>query len=524
MARRRGSRKKEKIRVELDLPKSDKTRSIFWAITITGSVIGVLCLGFWAMNTDLIFQPANGNPLFVNKYCSISGAQGFDSNLPPDYADNESCWLTKERPLTQTWVVDWPGLKPPGMGQEFEVPGMDPNRLGTLSHPETELRMSCNAVAAESYAFSVTIWEPDDLGQPQNPFKVQSVTNWEPTESDPENPCTIVIPDAKTAPGWEVHVQYDRGLPNMKSFTMIIEVDSYDGVPNYMNNASFFLGPEVEVGPLKLRPFLFVNFFGYGFLLIVFPGAIYWDKKMKTLSALEQKFPDFLRDLAEFWKGGLSMTLAVRTLATSEYGALNYEVRKMSDQLSWDVAFEDVLDMFADRVGTPLVTRAISLIHEANKAGGKISDILVTAANDSREIKFLELERIRAIASYIAVIWTSFFVFLGVIVVLSKVFIPAISSSNSGEESAQIGNMVIRAIDPLFFLVVFFYGVSAQAVGNGIMAGLMATGRLSSGCKHAGLMLICSILAFNVICFTPDLIGVPLDDGLNPGLAPFIVT
>ena len=524
MARRRGRRKKEKIRVELDLPKSDRTRSIFWAITITSSVIGVLCLGFWAMNTDLIFQPANGNPLFVNKYCSLSGAQGFDSNLPPDYAENESCWLTKERPLTQTWVIDWAGVKPPGLGQEFEVPGMDPNRLGTLSHPETELRMSCNAVASESYAFSVTIWEPDDLGQPQNPFKVQSVTNWEPTESDPENPCTIVIPDAKTAAGWEVHVQYDRGLPNMKSFTMIIEVDSYDGVPNYMNNASFFLGPEVEVGPLKLRPFLFVNFFGYGFLLIVFPGAVYWDKKMKTLSALEQKFPDFLRDLAEFWKGGLSMTLAVRTLATSEYGALNYEVRKMSDQLSWDVAFADVLDMFADRVGTPLVTRAISLIHEANKAGGKISDILVTAANDSREIKFLELERIRAIASYIAVIWTSFFVFLGVIVVLSKVFIPAISSSNSGEESAQIGNMVIRAIDPLFFLVVFFYGVSAQAVGNGIMAGLMATGRLSSGCKHAGLMLICSILAFNVICFTPDLIGVPLDDGLNPGLAPFIVT
>ena len=321
-----------------------------------------------------------------------------------------------------------------------------------------------------------------------------------------------------------MHLQFDRGLPTMKSFSLTIEVDSYDGVPNYMNNASFFLGPEVEVGPLKLRPLLFVNFFGYGFLLIVFPGAIYWDRKMKTLSALEQKFPDFLRDLAEFWKGGLSMTLAVRTLATSEYGALNEEVGKMSNQLSWDVAFEDVLDMFADRVGTPLVTRAISLIHEANKAGGKISDILVTAANDSREIKFLELERIRAIASYIAVIWTSFFVFLGVIVVLSKVFIPAISSSNSGEESAQIGNMVIRAIDPLFFLVVFFYGVSAQAVGNGIMAGLMATGRLSSGCKHAGLMLICSILAFNIICFTPDLIGVPLDDGLNPGLAPFIVT
>ena len=62
--------------------------------------------------------------------------------------------------------------------------------------------------------------------------------------------------------------------------------------------------------------------------------------------------------------------------------------------------------------------RAISLISEANRAGGKISDILVTAANDRRELKFLEGERRRSIASYISVIWTSYGVFLGVIVVL----------------------------------------------------------------------------------------------------------
>ena len=208
------------------------------------------------------------------------------------------------------------------------------------------------------------------------------------------------------------------------------------------------------------------------------------------------------------------MNVAVQTLASSEYGALNNEVKKMADQLSWGVAFGDVIQLFADRVGTPLVKRAISLIQEANKAGGKISDILVTAANDSREIKFLEGERKRAIASYIAVIWVSYMVFLGVSVVLGKVFIPAIASSNSGDDeggddgSAKLGNMEIRAIDPLFFLMVFYYGVTLQAVGNGCMAGLMATGRLSSGMKHAGMMIVLALLAFNFVVFSPELIGV----------------
>ena len=172
------------------------------------------------------------------------------------------------------------------------------------------------------------------------------------------------------------------------------------------------------------------------------------------------------------------------------------------------------MKMFANRVNTPLVHRAVSLIDEANKAGGKISDILVTAANDSREIKFLEGERVRAIASYISVIWVSYLVFMGVIVVLSKVFIPAIASSNSGGESESIGNMQINAVDPLFFLVVFFYGVSAQAVGNGAMAGLMATGRLANGMKHSGYMLILALLAFNFVAFSPELIGVPMSEGL----------
>ncbi|MDA8749852.1 type II secretion system F family protein, partial [Candidatus Poseidonia alphae] len=232
--------------------------------------------------------------------------------------------------------------------------------------------------------------------------------------------------------------------------------------------------------------------------------------------------------LAEYWKGGLSMTVAVQTLATSEYGALNDEVKKMSDQLSWGVKFSDVILQFAERVGTPLVRRAIALIAEADRAGGKISDILVTAANDSRELKFLEGERRRAIGSYIAVIWTSYFVFLGVIVVLAKVFIPAIAGSNSsgddgGDSGGQtIGNMTIRNIDPLFFLTIFYYGVTMQALGNGSMAGLMATGRFSTGFKHSGMMIVVALVIFNFVAFSPDLIGVTDIPGLNPSRGTFV--
>ena len=90
------------------------------------------------------------------------------------------------------------------------------------------------------------------------------------------------------------------------------------------------------------------------------------------------------------------------------------------------------------------------------------------------------------------------------IVVLSNVFIPAIASSNSGGESETIKIYAINAVDPLFFLVVFF--MSSPLLPWAAMAGIMATGRLSTGMKHAGMMMIICLVLFNIAAFSPSLI------------------
>ena len=513
------ARKKDKIRVNLELPKDDRTQTNFIALLLVGMLLGISCLGFWITNADLVFKPANGNPMFLNLACPDS----FDPNDPagPTYYDNQTCWLTEESPKEEVWAESWPRVRPPGLAKAFHVPGMSNSQLienGQLqAHPLQPMTVKVSADAYQSYEFEVKIYHYEDGSNERDLIlSMQCIAN-------SDTACSESVPHVEPGGEYQFWLIFDMppsgdGQTQLNSVDFSIAVDSWDGVPENMNNKSLWLGPEVNLGPVSLRPTMFVNFFGLGFLLMVYPAAIYSDRQMKKIEAVEDKFPDFLRDLAEYWKGGLSMTLAVRTLANSEYGALNPEIKKMSDQLSWGIAFGDVLEMFAERVGTPLVKRAVSLVTEANKAGGKISDILVTAANDSREIQFLKGERARAIGSYIAVIWVSFMVFIGVIVVLSNVFIPAIASSNSGGESETIGNMQINAVDPLFFLVVFFYGVNAQAMGNGAMAGIMATGRLSTGMKHAGMMMIICLVLFNLAAFSPDLIGVPASVGMSPDI------
>ncbi len=486
-----------------------------YGILFVSILLGMSTAVVWATNSGFI-PTSNGEPMFTNVACGIitGDNEAFNGNSKPTYAQNQSCSLLEDSPDVVSWN-DEPWEDVMLTGKNFDVPGVDPQATGGEMVVQP-LTLTCEAEASGPVSYTVAI--RDRYGDIVNP----SFTGNTGLTSDE---CLIEIESIDPGTRYELVVQSNTENVPLDQFTFSMEIEYYDGIPANMNNKSLWIGPEVSIGPLGIHPTIFLNFFGLMFFFFLWPASFYWERVESRKNEIEEKFPDFLRDLAEYWKGGLSMTVAVQTLATSEYGALNDEVKKMSDQLSWGIKFSDVILQFAERVGTPLVKRAISLISEADRAGGKISDILVTAANDSREIKFLEGERKRAIGSYIAVIWTSYFVFLGVIVVLSTVFIPAIANSNSSDDGGggqNIGNMKIRNVDPLFFLTIFYYGVTMQAIGNGCMAGLMATGRFSAGFKHSGMMILVALVVFNFIAFSPNLIGITAPPGVNPSVGTFM--
>lgn len=517
------AKKKEKIVVNLDLPKDDSTLTRLYIILFFSVILGLSSGLFWISNSGFV-PTANGEPMFTNLYCGATAAdengqstgEFFQTSQQPTYTSNQTCSILQDEADRITWTdEEWTSVTK--RGKNFDVPGVPSTATGgaVVLQP---LWLNCSVEASSDYDYTIAVRSP--IGD------ILEYQNGTANDGDCGLEMVTIEPDTR----YELIVMTTDDNEFLSSVTFDMTVHYFDGVPTNMNNKSLWLGPALDIGPVKIHPTIFLNFFGLTFLFFIYPASYYWEKVEDKKNEVEEKFPDFLRDLAEYWKGGLSMTVAVQTLATSEYGALNDEVKKMSDQLSWGVKFSDVIRQFADRVGTPLVQRAIALIAEADRAGGKISDILVTAANDSRELKFLEGERKRTIGSYIAVIWTSYFVFLGVIVVLAKVFIPAIAGSNSsgddgGDSGGQtIGNMTIRNIDPLFFLTIFYYGVTMQALGNGSMAGLMATGRFSTGFKHAGMMIVVALVVFNFVAFSPDLIGITEVPGLNPSSGTFVPT
>ncbi len=247
-----------------------------------------------------------------------------------------------------------------------------------------------------------------------------------------------------------------------------------------------------------------MDYLPMAFMILLAPYGITEGMKRRRLERIEDKFPDFIKDLAEYWKGGLSMTTAIDTISRGEYGALNKDVRQMATQISWGVSFEDVLRLFADRVKTPLVERSVMMVNEANKAGGSISDILLTAAADAREIRYLKDDRKKNLGMYNLVIYVSFAVYLAVIIIIAGVFLPAIAEANiggGGEGAGQIGGLTVQKINPLDINIIFWGSTIVQAIGNGMMAGVMTDGTFSSGAKHGSLMLLITWLSFKFLVF-----------------------
>jgi flagellar protein FlaJ len=241
------------------------------------------------------------------------------------------------------------------------------------------------------------------------------------------------------------------------------------------------------------------------------PIGIYESSRNSKILKLEERLADFLRDLAESSRSGQTLHEAIYTASGGEYGELLPEIQQMSVQISWGVSATEALERFAQRVNTPLVKRAVTLINEASSAGGDVSKVLEAAANDTKELQMLNRERKIQMSLYVAVIFVSFMVFLVVILIVYATFVPQMKlnavqqemKQESGDEeegglgAAQTGaSFSPVGVDFDGIKLVFIFAALVHAIGDGVVAGLMGSGRITDGLKFSFVMVIIVFVIF----------------------------
>ncbi|MCL4326031.1 MAG: type II secretion system F family protein [Candidatus Thermoplasmatota archaeon] len=239
-----------------------------------------------------------------------------------------------------------------------------------------------------------------------------------------------------------------------------------------------------------------IDMTSFGLIIFFMIMGLYLSREQSEVADIEKRLPDFLHDVAEAGRFGMNLADAISVASTGKYGSLTAEIKKMSAQIRWGVSVTDVLHQFYERRPTPLVNRITSIIIKANEAGGNIADILSLVSHTTKEVQEMDSQRKIQMSTYLAVIYISYFVFIITIIILSSTFLPEMVKAGQGiakSSAAALGGSSPITISYQLIpeiAIILFVAVMVHAIGDGLMAGVLDTGQVVSGMKHAGIMLL----------------------------------
>ncbi len=246
-----------------------------------------------------------------------------------------------------------------------------------------------------------------------------------------------------------------------------------------------------------------IDWVALGLMALCGPYGFYTTYQFKRIREIESRLPDFLRDVAEGGRFGMTLAESIKVSSRGRYGRLTPEIQRMAAQIDWGVPATDAIKLFIDRVDTPLVRRMTSIVIKANDAGGNVADVLEMVAHDARETLLNRNERSIAMSTYTVVIYVAFAVFLATIFILNSTFLPRMVEAGSqiSEDAPDIGGVPVEIQSDVIPQVqlIFVIAVVIHAFGDGILAGVLQDGRIANGFRHSFIMLLIGLIGTRVV-------------------------
>ncbi len=241
---------------------------------------------------------------------------------------------------------------------------------------------------------------------------------------------------------------------------------------------------------------IFYFIIGIAIIIALLPFIVSLVLESKREKENNQMFLEFSRNLVESVKAGTPISKSIINLRGKYYGSLTPYIEKLINQISIGIPVKNALETFAKDADSRVIMRAITLIGEAEKAGGDIEGILESVASSVNETEKLKKERLAAIYSLVVQGYIIFFVFIVIMLIMQFKILPITADIGGG--GAQIegfgaaggGYTAAEVSAPLLYLLLF------QGFFTGLIIGKLAEGSLRAGIKHSFAMVALSLLIY----------------------------
>lgn len=237
-----------------------------------------------------------------------------------------------------------------------------------------------------------------------------------------------------------------------------------------------------------------IDLIAAAFLVGTGPYAFHQMVRRNRLLARDKRLPDFLTDLASLHKAGLTLQDSLLTASQGSYGPLDGPIRKAADQVRWNIPILTALENLKREIGTPIAERTLTVVLEAGRTGGNVPEVLEIAGANCRTIVNLRDQRARSMGLYTIITYVASVIFIAVCLALQGIFVPRMIGAFSQVSGSSLGLKPLPTAEA--FRSLFYTAALVQAVGNGMVGGIMSEGNVRAGLKHGWTMVALTFVGF----------------------------
>jgi Flp pilus assembly protein TadB len=261
----------------------------------------------------------------------------------------------------------------------------------------------------------------------------------------------------------------------------------------------------VFVNFLKVFGFLFLALIGSLFLVFILFYVYFEYRIFRRTVSMEKMLPDFLRQVSQNLKAGLTLDKALWNSIDPAYQELSFEIRLMAKRVMVGEDLVSAMFNLAKKYNSPELLRTFSLLAESNKSGSEMAYIVDNVVDSLEKNKSLK-EEIRATS-------TAYTIFISVIVIViipllfSLAFnlvgvLESISQKFSNVGQVQGANLPLNiadlniTFDPSLLYYFIIGAVIISSFTASLLISVIRNGDLRASPKYVIIYCTLSILTF----------------------------
>lgn len=243
---------------------------------------------------------------------------------------------------------------------------------------------------------------------------------------------------------------------------------------------------------------VFFLIFGAGVLAAILPFVMGIINENKISLQKEDMFLEFTRNLVESVKTGTPISKSIVNVRKKNYGPLGQHVEKLANQIYLGIPLNTALQIFARDTNNKTISRALTLIGQAERAGGNIGEILEAVTEAVNMSDKLKKERKAAISTLVVQGYIIFFVFIIIILVMQFQILPMVSGiAVVGEVTGGTFGGLSGGGDDISqedLSNAFLYLMLIQGFFTGLTIGKLSEGSIKAGIKHSFTLMFIAFL------------------------------